>query len=81
MQLYIKLPEDVTNVLLKIMENLCKGGDILMTACAVVALEINPLKFRTSIVVHLGMTFFHTTSVEMQSFRNCALLTFHINIA
>lgn len=81
MQLYIKLPEAVTNVLLKIMENLCKGGDSLMTAGAVVALEINPLKFRTSIVGHLGMTFFHMASVEMQSFRNCALLTFHKNIA
>lgn len=56
MQLYIKLPQAVTNVLLKIMENLCKGGDNLMTACAVVALEINPLKFTTSIVVRLGMT-------------------------
>lgn len=56
MQLYIKLPEAETDVLLKIIENLCKGGDSLMTACAVVALEINPLKFRTSVVVHLGMT-------------------------
>lgn len=45
MQLYIKLPEAATNVLLKIMEHLCKGGDSLMTACAVAALEINLLKF------------------------------------
>lgn len=83
MQPCVKLPEAATNVPLK------NDGRRLTAACVVVALEMNPVKTQNihrraswnDLTWEEKTLFYHTASVEMQSFRNCALLTFQENIA